>query len=282
MPRSFRTVFKRVLPALALGATLTELARGQASAQTPPTVTLTRLSCGTNAAPTDVGLRFSDTYTFKGLMVQLTYSCYLIRHNDDYMIWDAGFAPGPGATSPKQSLTELLAQLKVTPANVKFIGISHYHGDHVGQAAQFSQSTLLIGKGDWDVLNDPKMATTANPAPFAPWITGGSKVEPLNADRDVFGDGSVMVLKMQGHTPGHQSLLVKLRAMGNVLITGDLAHFQENYESNGVPTFNTDRAASLASIDRFKQIAKNLKATVIIQHDQRDVAKLPVFPAAAK
>jgi hypothetical protein len=49
-----------------------------------------------------------------------------------------------------------------------------------------------------------------------------------------------------------------------------------------VPTFNTDRAASLASIDRFKRIAKNLKATVIIQHDQRDVAKLPAFPAAAK
>ena len=43
-----------------------------------------------------------------------------------------------------------------------------------------------------------------------------------------------------------------------------------------------DRAASLASLDRFKTIAKNLKATIIIQHDQRDVSKLPVFPAAAK
>jgi N-acyl homoserine lactone hydrolase len=70
--------------------------------------------------------------------------------------------------------------------------------------------------------------------------------------------------------------------MGNVLITGDLAHFHENYDSDGVPTFNTDRAASLASLDRFKRLAKNLNATVIIQHDQRDVSKLPVFPAAAK
>ena len=70
--------------------------------------------------------------------------------------------------------------------------------------------------------------------------------------------------------------------MGNVLITGDLAHFHENYDSNGVPTFNTDRAATLASLDRFKKIAANLKATVIIQHDVRDIDKLPVFPASAK
>jgi hypothetical protein len=75
---------------------------------------------------------------------------------------------------------------------------------------------------------------------------------------------------------------VKLKEMGNVLITGDLAHFRENYETNGIPSFNTDRAASLASLDRFKRIATNLKATVIIQHDERDVTKLPAFPAAAK
>ncbi len=254
----------------------------QATAAAPATVTLTRLQCGTNAAPTDVGLRFSDTYAFSGLMVQLTYSCYLVRHNDDYLIWDTGFAPGPGATAPKQSIAEMLAQLKVAPTSVKYVGISHYHGDHTGQAKDFPQATLLIGKGDWDVLTNPAMAATANPASFAPWISGGSKVEPLAADKDVFGDGSVMVLNMPGHTPGHHSLLVRLKEMGPVLITGDVSHFRENYDSGGIPTFNTDRAASIASIDRFKAIAKNLKATVIIQHDQRDVAKLPAFPMAAK
>jgi hypothetical protein len=67
-----------------------------------------------------------------------------------------------------------------------------------------------------------------------------------------------------------------------VLITGDLAHFHENYDSNGVPSFNTDRAATLASLDRFKKIATNLNATVIIQHDARDIGKLPAFPASAK
>ncbi len=251
----------------------------QAQAVAAP-VSLTRLECGTNAPPTDVGQRFSDTYAYNGLKVQLVYSCYVIRHGDDVLVWDTGFPKGPAPTAPKQSLVELLGQLSITPAQVKFVGLSHSHGDHIGQASLFPQATLLVGKGDWDVLADAK--ATPNQAPIAPWLTGGSKVEPLTGDRDVFGDGSVIILNMPGHTPGHRSLLVRLKESGNVLLTGDLAHFHENYDSNGVPNFNTDRAATLASLDRFKQIAKNLKATVIIQHDQRDIAKLPAFPQAAK
>src|SRR5262249_18534882 len=94
-----------------------------ATAQAPATVTLTRLQCGTNAAPTDVGQRFSDTYAFSGLMVQFTFSCYLIKHNDDYLIWDTGNPAGTAPTSPKTSLTDLIAQLKVTPEQVKYVGI---------------------------------------------------------------------------------------------------------------------------------------------------------------
>lgn len=90
------------------------------------------------------------------------------------------------------------------------------------------------------------------------------------------------MLNTPGHTPGHHSLLVKLKDKGNVLISGDLAHFRENYASNGVPTFNTSRAETLASLDRFKQLAANLQATVIIQHDARDIDGLPPFPASAK
>jgi|SRR5581483_256296 len=266
---------------LFLGAAISSFAFSAAGAQAAPTVTITRLQCGTNAAPTDVGQRFSDTYAFSGLMVQLTFSCYLIKHNDDYLIWDTGNPVGTSPTAPKTSLTDLIGQLKVAPAQVKYVGISHYHGDHTGQASQFPQATLLIGKGDWDVVSDPK-TPAATSGPFTHWISGGGKVEPVTGDRDIFGDGSVVMLNMPGHTPGHHSLLVKLKDMGNVLITGDLSHFHENYDSNGVPTFNTDRAASVASIDRFKKIAANLKATVIIQHDQRDVNKLPAFPASAK
>jgi glyoxylase-like metal-dependent hydrolase (beta-lactamase superfamily II) len=98
----------------------------------------------------------------------------------------------------------------------------------------------------------------------------------------VFGDGTVVMFRTPGHTPGHSSLLVKLKDKGPVILIGDLAHFHENYDSNGVPSFNYDRAATVASLERVKKMAGNLKATVIIQHDLRDIGKLPAFPAVAK
>src|SRR5437868_3125026 len=128
----------------------------QAAPAIPAVVTLTRLDCGTSGPPTDVGLRFSDTWAYKGLMTQLTFSCYLVRHNDDYMVWDTGNPVGTAATSPKTSLADLVTQLKIAPAQIKFVGISHYHGDHTGQAKEFPQATLLIGKADWDVITDSK------------------------------------------------------------------------------------------------------------------------------
>jgi N-acyl homoserine lactone hydrolase len=287
-------IMQRSLSMLAIGIGANALAAVSALAQgapAAPEVTLTRLECGTSRGPTDVGartgegLRFSDTYDFDGLKLQLVFSCYLIKHGDDYMVWDAGFGKGAGPVAPKETIPELLAKLELKPDNVKYIGISHYHGDHVGQAELFPKSTLLIGKGDWDGMTDPALAKSnpmATPAAFSPWIKGGSKVEPVTGDKDVFGDGTVVMLNTPGHTPGHHCLMVKLKDKGYVLLSGDLAHFRENYETNGVPLFNTDHTYTLGSLDRFKKIATHLKATVIIQHDARDVDKLPVFPAAAK
>ena len=253
-----------------------------ALAQATPEVTLTRLDCGTSNPPIDPNLRFSDTWAYRGLRVQLVYSCYLIKRGDEYMVWDAGHSMSAGAVAPKVSMVDQLAQLQVKPEQIKYIGISHYHGDHIGQVASFPKSILLIGKGDWDVLTSPKPAAMANPAPFANWISGGGKVDPVLLDKDVFGDGTVVMIGTPGHTPGHTVLLVRLAQMGPVILSGDLAHFQENFDGDGVPVFNTNRAESLASIDRVKKIAANIKATVIIQHDTRHVAKLPAFPAAAK
>jgi N-acyl homoserine lactone hydrolase len=256
-----------------------------AAAQSAPELSLTRFDCGKTSTVADVS-RFSDVAAFKGLSIQLTFSCYLIKHGSDYLVWDTGNPPATGSapapTAPSSSLVDQLAQLHLKPEQITFVGISHYHGDHIGQLASFPGATLLIGKGDWDAVNGPAPNPGVDPKNFAHWISGGGKVEPLLGDKDVFGDGSVIMLSTPGHTPGHHSLLVKLGDKGNVLITGDLAHFRENYDSNGVPTFNTSRAETLASLDRFKQLAKNLNATVIIQHDARDIGKLPVFPASAK
>ena len=261
--------------ALGAGALLSTMALAQA-----PEVTLTRLDCGSgNNDPR----RFSDSFAYTETTKPFTFSCYVIKHGADYMVWDTGYLPGSVPNATNKPLVDLLKQLNVQPDQVKFVGISHFHADHTGQLAPFKGATLLIGKGDWDGINAQPPMGGANVKGFADWMGGSSrKVEPLSGDKDVFGDGSVMVLRAPGHTPGHQMLLVRLKEKGAVVLVGDAVHFHENYTSNGVPGFNYDRAQTLASIERIKLIEKNLKATVIIQHDPRDIGKLPAFPAAAK
>jgi len=249
-------------------------------AQAPAEVTLTRLDCGNGF---NDQRRFSDSFAYTNPKVPFTFSCYVIKHGSDYMVWDTGYLPGSTPSATNKPITELLGQMNVNPDQVKFVGISHFHADHTGQLAPFANATLLIGKGDWDGVNSNPPMGGANVAGFKEWMgTTSRKVKPLTADEVVFGDGSVVVFRTPGHTAGLCAVLVRLMEKGPVVLLGDAAHFHENYESNGVPGFNFDRAQTIASLERIKAIERNLKATVIIQHDPRDVGKLPAFPNAAR
>lgn len=252
-------------------------------------VALSRLDCGGAPAPVSVAA-FSDTYAWPDLKLQLVYSCYLVRHGDRYLVWDTGQPADGSPQAPKVSLVDQLRAGGVDPSKITFVGVSHYHGDHTGQLASLPGATLLLGRGDWDAVRPdtppegvPAKDYAARRKPYAHWISGGGKVQVLSQPQhDVFGDGSVVMVSLPGHTPGHHGLLVKLAGKGNVLLTGDTTHFHENYRTDGVPNWNTDRADTLASLDRFRNMAQHLKATVVIQHDPRDVDKLPAFPAFAE
>ncbi|MBC5765820.1 N-acyl homoserine lactonase family protein [Ramlibacter albus] len=267
----------RIARALLAAASFTVLA---ASAQQPAAeVSIARLDCGTG---NNDQRRFTDTFAYNNPSVPFTFSCYVIRHGDDYMVWDTGFAPGSNPNAPQVSLVDQMARLNVKPEQVKYVGISHFHADHTGQLGSLPGATLLIGALEWAALTAASPMAGANVGGFRHWLTGGGKVEPQSADKDVFGDGSVVILRAPGHTPGHQALLVRLKDKGPVILSGDLVHFRENYENAGVPGFNFDRAQTLATIDRVKQIEKNLKAKLIIQHDPRDIPLLAAFPAWTK
>jgi N-acyl homoserine lactone hydrolase len=268
----------------AIAAAWLALGGMQAPPVAAPPLEMWRLDCGSvEVANLDT---FSDTFLYAGRSKTLTDSCYLIRHGENYLLWDTGL-PGElaGKTVPfgdmiltvRRKVVDQLGQIGVAPDRVNFVGISHRHDDHIGQAADFPKATLLIGVEDFEFVKNGDSA-----ARLAPWIRGGAKVEKVEGDRDVFGDGSVVMLDMPGHTEGHHSLLVRLPKTGPVLLTGDLWHFTENVRNRGVPSFNTDRADTLASMDRFDAIARKLKAKVVIQHEPADIGKLPPFPRPAQ
>ena len=263
------------------------LLAGAAHAGPPAQVELWRLDCGELwEGNLD---EFSDTHAYVGQAKRLVVSCYLIRHGETYMLWDTGLSRSdlgkPLVKNDTESealgvtLVDQLAKIGVAPSQISLVGISHYHFDHTGQASDFPQAKLMMGKADLERLRRP--GSTLAKA-LAPWLSGGGQLEEVEGDKDVFGDGKVVMLDLPGHTPGHHGLLVTLEGAGPVLLSGDVAHFHENLQGDGVPTYNADRADSLASMDRFRALARNLHATAIIQHDERDVAKLPIFPKSAR
>ncbi len=108
------------------------------------------------------------------------------------------------------------------------------------------------------------------------------KVRTLSGDEDLFGDGSLKVINLPGHTPGHMALKVTLPESGVFILSGDQWHFNENRRHNGVPSFNYDRADTLASSDKLEKLIKNTGATLIIQHEVKDISKTPELPDGLK
>jgi glyoxylase-like metal-dependent hydrolase (beta-lactamase superfamily II) len=274
---------------LSLGAFLMLGAMQAPPAKGPAEISMWRLDCG-NFIINDYNAFFSDTMAYKPGPKKITSSCYLIRHGSRYLLWDTGLAEkllGKPDVSPAQTMSldttilRQLAQIGVKPEQIEFIGISHYHMDHLGQASNFPRAALVMGAADIEHIKSRPADYKDELAALRPWIEGGSRLVPARGDVDFFRDGNVIMLNTPGHTPGHNALLVKL-ASGNVLLTGDLYHFTEQVAMKGVPPFNNNRADTLASMDRFDKLARNLKAKVIIQHEPADIAKLPAFPRAAR
>ena len=250
---------------------------------------LWRLDCG--KIQVNKLQQFSDTFNYVGKSKTLTNSCYLIRHNKQFMLWDTGLPETllhakitKEAMSPTltRTLTTQLKQINVKPDDIDMIGISHYHFDHVGQASKFPKATLLIGAEDLAALKQTPLPFGADAASLAPWVTGSSSADSILGDRDVFGDGTVTMINMPGHTPGSYGLLVRLPKTGSVLLSGDVVHFNEQVVNNNVPPFNVDRAQSLSSMNRLYGIAKNVPATLIIQHEPEHIKLLPAFPKSAR
>ena len=217
-----------------------------------------------------------------GKPMELSVSCYLIKHGQGWLLWDTGVADSvfamPQGLKPRnprmttyrrtKTLAAQLDQLGLRPSDIKYVAISHAHPDHVGNLAMFPQSTILVQRAEYDW-----------PTPFGRTLqAAASPVSKLDGDRDVFGDGSVMLIATPGHTPGHQSLLVKLPNAGALLLSGDAVHFKSNWDNRRVPELNFDRDKTVASMQRIADILRSERAQLWINHDKAQSDGLRMSP----
>jgi N-acyl homoserine lactone hydrolase len=207
-------------------------------------------------------------------------NCYLIKHTQGWFLWDTGIpdavAAMPNGLAPAdpkavtwkrpKTLASQLDELGVKPDDIKAMAVSHTHPDHIGNVEMFPQAMLYVQKAEYEwpgADNKPR---------FKP----EHPVTLLEGDRDVFGDGTMVILSTPGHTPGHQSLFVRLPRTGPIVLSGDAVHFKSNWDNRRVPSPNFNKDQTLASMQKLAETISREEAQLWINHDkeQRDILKM--------
>src|ERR1700689_2634526 len=230
-----------------------------------------------------------------GRSIEFSSTCWLIKRGSEWVLWDTGVPqatlndPKGWSTLPKlivyhldKTITAQLEEIGLKTSDITYVAVSHTYGDHIGNMSLFQNSTVLIQRAEYTWISSPDGPNdnVNQLKALARKLLGTPKhLRLLDGDTDVFDDGSVTLVATPGHTPGSQSLLVHLKNSGFIILSGDVVHLEENFEKDTVPSLNTDKAASVASMERVKRIIATYKAKFFINHDKAESDALKLLPA---
>ncbi len=203
----------------------------------------------------------------------------LIRHKQGNVLFDTGCHPsvvehgderwGPlmkvmtPVMRAEDTLLPSLACVGVGPDDIDIVVNSHFHPDHCGCNQFFKRATILAHASEIEAAK----ATGAEAAGYlrADW-DHQQPMDPVNGERDVFGDGRLVLIPLPGHTPGTLGAAVHLDRDGSFLLASDAVSLRESLDTDTAPrnTWNAD--ALHDSYGEIRRIEKS-GATVICGHD---------------
>lgn len=216
--------------------------------------------------------------------------CFLIDHPRGKVLFDSGLhvelQHDPEARlgwlaklfevdfHPGEEVAARLARIDIDAGAVDYLVNSHLHFDHVGGNAAIPNARLIIQRAEWQAgRQDDLVETNAyNPADY----DLGHDVHQIDGEHDLFGDGTVVCIPTYGHTPGHQSLRVRL-AQREIVLTGDACYLRRTLEEMHLPAVVHSREAMLGSLRRLRQL-QAAGAEIFYGHDPEFWATVPQAP----
>jgi metallo-beta-lactamase class B len=118
------------------------------------------------------------------------------------------------ADEAKQYIEDGLRKLKLDPADIKYVIVSHAHGDHYGGAAYLKEKfnpRIVMSEIDWKVFEDPKFDPKRIPL-FDPPPKRDMTVN--DGDTITFGDATLKLYVIPGHTLGTLATLFTVHDHG--------------------------------------------------------------------
>ena len=272
---------RQIVIGLALAGILLGAGTSQTRAQGAKSLRMYVLDCGTllNREPSAYDLTKEQV----GGVSELSDPCFLLVHPRGTLLWETGIEQ-VAENRPERfrndritkSLKSQLAEIGYTPAKITYLAISHVHGDHIGNANDYAASTWIVQKAERDYMFSEGLPPNISAKEYSALRNSKTIVE--QGDHDVFGDGSVMLLSTPGHSPGHQSLFVKLAKTGPIVLSGDLFHYPAERTFTKMPRAD-NQAQTSASRVKIEALLKKTGAELWIQHDVVAYAKLKKSPA---
>jgi len=211
-------------------------------------------------------------------------SCYLITHPQGHVLFDTGVhceaqtdpvgrlgaerAQRIGVSSqPGDDVVHELARLGLQPVDMRYVINSHFHFDHCGGNAYFPQATFLVQKNEMLAARHPEILAQGryNPNPLD--FDLPLDYQLIDGEHDVFGDGTVVLLPTFGHTPGHQSLLVRSGKEAPLVCTADACYTRENMDRDILPRVVWNAAEMSYALAQLRDWRDKRGANVLYGHD---------------
>ena len=215
-----------------------------------------------------------------GSQIHPPYFFYLIRHPEGDVLFDCGAHPdfitdprtrlGDEADlydiimAPGDDVVSRLHTLGIEGEAIGHVVQSHLHYDHAGGLEFLPDATVYVQKEE---------------LPFAFWppvyqrgvyvrddFDHVNNWKAINGDYDVFNDGRLLIFPTPGHTPGHQSLLVKLDNSA-IILAGDAIYDKEKAQHRCLPGVLWSPDAMVESWERIEDLQRRYNAELIVSHD---------------
>ncbi|MGO9401642.1 MAG: N-acyl homoserine lactonase family protein [Xanthobacteraceae bacterium] len=215
----------------------------------------------------------------RGETTDVPVSCILLRHRQGNVLFDTGCHPSlPEAAEarwgglakvmtpimpPGENVITALGGIGLGCDDIDVVVCSHLHPDHCGCNTLFKRATFIIHAKEIEAARAPDAAKAGYLA--AEWEQS-APTEAIEGERDLFGNGRIVLLPLPGHTPGTTGALVALEKSGTFLLASDTVSLKETLETGFIPrnTWNVD--ALTKSLEEVRRIAGR-GATVLCGHD---------------
>ncbi|HEY2775212.1 MAG TPA: N-acyl homoserine lactonase family protein [Candidatus Binatia bacterium] len=212
--------------------------------------------------------------------IKVPVPVFAIEHAGQVVLFDAGMHPEAG-TDPAARLGNLaglfdvdfgarenvaarLEDVGIDVARIDRLVLSHLHFDHAGGASLVPNARLVVQKLEWEAGAVPEIAARCGFDVRDYQL--GHDVELADGTHDLFGDGRVVCIPTHGHTPGHQSLRLRLDDGREVVLCADACYLERNLDEMILPSVVFSRRTMMASLERLA-LFRAAGASMVYGHD---------------